>query len=136
MSEAGRFDADLRKFARTVNVTYDQVRRKIAFDILRGVVFKTPVDLGRARAAWALSDSGPVGADAGKDFSASPEGAAQRAMNNVSVQKGGGDPFGALWVSNNVPYITALEFGYSDQAPNGMVRVTLAEIEAGILGEL
>lgn len=30
-------------------------------------------------------------------------------------------------ISNSVPYIRALEYGHSSQAPNGMVRITMAE---------
>jgi len=36
---------------------------------------------------------------------------------------------GKFWdVVNGVPYIVALEFGHSQQAPDGMVRRSLAEI--------
>ena len=31
-------------------------------------------------------------------------------------------------IGNSVPYITYLEYGSSDQAPFGMVRVTIAEV--------
>lgn len=31
-------------------------------------------------------------------------------------------------IVNMVPYVQYLEFGWSQQAPNGMVRVTLAEV--------
>jgi hypothetical protein len=33
-------------------------------------------------------------------------------------------------VSNNVPYITALEHGHSSQAPQGMVGITMLEAPA------
>ena len=35
-------------------------------------------------------------------------------------------------IKNDVPYIGILENGWSDQAPNGMVRITLEEV-SGIL---
>jgi hypothetical protein len=38
------------------------------------------------------------------------------------------------WIYNNLPYAIALEYGHSRQAPNGMVRIALAEIEAEVSG--
>jgi hypothetical protein len=35
-------------------------------------------------------------------------------------------------ISNDVPYIGVLEYGSSDQAPNGMIRITLEEVPAKI----
>lgn len=35
-----------------------------------------------------------------------------------------------LWISNNLPYAVRLEYGWSKQAPSGMVRVTLLELGA------
>jgi hypothetical protein len=39
-------------------------------------------------------------------------------------------PFGTVSIANNVPYIGVLEFGSSKQAPGGMVRVTISEIQS------
>ena len=33
-----------------------------------------------------------------------------------------------IYVTNDAPYIRALEYGHSAQAPNGMVRRTMAEM--------
>ena len=37
-----------------------------------------------------------------------------------------------IWISNNLPYIEALEEGHSQQAPHGMVALSLAEAEQGL----
>jgi hypothetical protein len=42
-------------------------------------------------------------------------------------------PIGANLIKNEVHYIIPLEHGWSPQAPGGMVDVTLAELEAGVL---
>jgi hypothetical protein len=34
-----------------------------------------------------------------------------------------------FYLTNNLPYGERLEYGYSKQAPSGMVRITLAEYE-------
>lgn len=35
----------------------------------------------------------------------------------------------SIWISNQVPYAVPLEYGHSDQAPNGVVRVTMVEVD-------
>lgn len=37
-----------------------------------------------------------------------------------------------IYISNNLPYIVALEFGHSKQAPNGMVGVATANLKKKI----
>jgi hypothetical protein len=41
-----------------------------------------------------------------------------------------------IWIYNNLPYIERLEFGHSQQAPLGMVRISIAEIETELYGAL
>lgn len=33
------------------------------------------------------------------------------------------------WLSNNLPYIERLEYGYSKQTPAGMVRLSIEEVK-------
>ena len=128
--EIGRFDADLEKFAKTVGVELARVRKKVSFDIFAGVIGRTPVDTGRARAGWAMTDQ------LASSF-VPPEGDGGYDMPNAAQQAASfADPFGVTVIANNVPYIVALEFGHSRKEPNGMVRVTLAAVEAGVLAEL
>lgn len=120
------FNAKLTRAA--VSLTEVQLvlfQKKIALDILRGVTEKTPVDKGRARANWQLTintiPSGEV------SFSAtSSSGDEQFNLNVQELQKL--KPFSVVWISNNVNYITYLENGSSQQAPQGMVAVTLQEM--------
>lgn len=35
----------------------------------------------------------------------------------------------SIWITNNVPYSVPLEYGHSGQAPDGMVRVTMADVQ-------
>lgn len=60
---------------------------------------RTPIDTGMARAGWERFPPGPS------------------------------EPGTAQWVFNNVPYIVALEYGHSRQAPEGMARITAAEMQ-------
>ena len=58
----------------------------------------------------------------------SPASIITDAENNV----GNAQPGESIWISNNLPYITALEDGHSKQAPAGMVALSLAEVSSGL----
>ncbi len=113
---------DLDAFARELDLSVSKVRRKIALDLFGKVSDKTPVLTGRAKGSWAASDDVP------SDFVAPEEGFADRGPVDLNSE----EPFASAWIVNNLPYITALEFGHSGQAPAGMVRVSMAEIEAEV----
>ena len=122
----GGFEADLKKFAKTINVDFGKVKRGVAFDLFGQITKETPSDTGRARASWMMSDGQP-------STEVAPEG---KHRTNGKVTATFADPFENVWIVNNLPYIFALEFGHSDQAPQGMVRVALTNVEAGILSKL
>lgn len=128
------FRADLKKFARTVDVDYHVVLRRVTFEILGKIVQRTPVLTGRARANWQVSQGAPSSST--YEMTANLTGPQSKA---VAMQRAQGTAFtnyDTYWVVNNLPYIVALETGHSTQAPQGMVRVTMAEVEAGIFGAL
>ncbi len=98
---------------------------KLGLQALRGVVNKTPVDTGRARANWNVA----LGQPSNETTDATDPGGQQ------TLAKGEGTilsvkPFGQIWLSNNLPYARPLEDGHSGQAPNGMVAVTVTEIQS------
>jgi hypothetical protein len=123
-----KFDADLKKFAKTIGLETAKVRKKVAFEVFKGVVEKTPVDTGFARSGWSMADTRAVLAEP-KATKKKPLASQQPAQFK--------NPFDVTVIANSVPYILALEYGHSqEQAPLGMVRVTLAEVEAGLLDAL
>ena len=139
------FKLDISKFIDKTSKTADAEVRKICLDLLTGIVLKTPVDTGRARANWFTSIGSPSNettnftADAGRGITAPNQSAA----SITAISRGGADIAKAtgniLWITNNLPYIYRLEFGtynagpktaggFSRQAPAGMVRVTVNDI--------
>jgi len=129
------------------------VQKKIAIELLGRIIEKTPVgnpDLwkesslpapkgyvgGRARANWQISVGTP-----GSSADASPEKGVKTKMPISGFQEAEGftamataKAGGTIWIYNNVRYIKRLEDGHSQrQAPAGMVAVSLAEIEAGLI---
>lgn len=103
---------------------------KITLDVTANLVEATPVDTGWARANWVAQ----IGRPFVEDLSAvTPDGqaaasAGQRqaaSLGNVAssyrLQRG------AVFVSNNVPYIMFLNEGSSQQAPSGFVQRAIAK---------
>ncbi len=126
-NDAFAFSVDLKKFAATIGVDLGKVRRRVALSLLGRVTRRTPVDTGRLRSSWNLSDGSP-------DVSVAPEGTRDQRGNVTATFR---DPFEASWLTNNLPYALAIEFGHSRvKAPNGMVRVSLAEEETELLTAL
>ena len=131
------FDADLKKFSKTVGISLEKVVRKVAFDIFRKTVLKTPVDKGRLRASWNINAGRPNLAVQPKGVSASRQGATQAALQQTTTFSMP-TPYTKVYITNNLPYAQVIEQGRignrgSFQAPRGMLRVSIAEVEAGMV---
>ena len=114
------FALDLQRFARKASAVPDQILRKVVFDITREIVQKTPVDTGHARSNWFWGVQVVSDEDATLSKSGAPS--LTRAASFASTVRSGG----VVYLTNNLPYILPLEFGSSQQAPAGMVRITVA----------
>lgn len=123
------FTLDLTKFATKANADMRLVVQKISMEAFKRVIFRTPVDTGRARANWGCTIGKPRAAM--QIESTDKSGSATTAAMVATVQGFKGD--GSVFLVNNVPYINELENGSSQKSPQGMVRVTAAEM-AGFLG--
>lgn len=97
----------------------------IALDINKGLIDKTPVDLGWAKANWipsiGTSFEGPVGSRDSFDT-----GEQELGMAAVASQYQLSD--GPVFITNNVPYIEALNAGSSDQAPAGFIEAVIDHV--------
>lgn len=121
-----RFNAEVSEFVRRIPLK-DLVafHKKIALEVLRRVVLRTPVDTGRARGNWQTSIGMPAEGEIG---TTDPTGASALAQGQAVLAAL--PPFSVVYINNGVPYIEALEGGWSRQAPAGMVAITLAEMIA------
>ncbi|GAA4652080.1 hypothetical protein GCM10023116_43640 [Kistimonas scapharcae] len=100
-----------------------EVRKAATIELFRGVIMDTPVDEGRARGNWQATTENPA---TGQLDIYDEDGRGTVAVA-TSVVTGSGDDQ-TLWLSNNLPYILGLEYGRSDQAPQGMVRRNMARV--------
>lgn len=118
----GDFHKALKKFKVDSLEKAEAVFQKVAFDMSRRIIMRTPVDTGRARANWQPGINARPSTSVAS-FDKSGRQATSAAKSSVSELKIG-DVFSLV---NNVAYIVPLEFGHSSKAPNGMVRITVAE---------
>jgi hypothetical protein len=124
------FNAQLTQFARKIQVAPQKVVKKVAFQLFRRIIEKTPVDTGRARASWnaSIGSINPAVAPEGQH----PKSASALAAKAATVLAGYGADgrLPVVWISNNLPYIGELENGHSRQAPAGMLKLSIMEEEA------
>jgi len=119
------FSGDLEKFARQANGNLDLVLRKVSFDIAESLIKMSPVDTGRFRANWFVGIGSANGAtNTGTDKTGGRTLA--RIQTSLSVAKAQKPVF----ITNSLPYAQRLEYGWSKQAPAGMVRVTAARFSS------
>jgi len=154
--ETEEFNKAMKKFIRKSNLSTEVVIRKIAFDLLAmiltglptaarkkkgnmtggftipdtsAITGRHPVLTGRARAGWYASVKG-LGANFNFDSNI------DRGNNDVATGKREGyfnnnlkSPWNK-WVEliNAVSYIIFLEYGFSQQAPAGMLRVSMRKM--------
>jgi hypothetical protein len=118
----GTFSLSLAKFAAKAGKNADAVVRKASLDILGRIVLRSPVDTGRFRANWQLTVGNP---GRGEVPAFDKTGSATIGKGSARLAQFRSGP--SIWIVNNLPYAQRLEYGYSQQAPAGMVRVTQRE---------
>lgn len=130
------FELDLKAFAEKTSAKANAVVRKIVIDVGTALVMKSPVGDaefwqhpappgyvgGRFRANWQYGFGAPLLATNEK---VDPEGAAtiQTIVGKVSDKPAGH----VHYITNSLPYADRLEHGWSRQAPQGMVGLTVLE---------
>lgn len=125
-SSAKQFKLDLNQaFEDEVERPLVLIHMKIAMEALNRVVMKSPVDTGRFRGNWTVAVGRP-------NLATTTE---VDKSGGATITKGSQIVMGikgpcVTWLSNNLPYASALENGHSKQAPAGIVAVTYAELSS------
>lgn len=112
--EADRTAAKLRK------VVADVVKR-VGFAVHAELTTANPVDTGWSRANWIVSIGAPFEGVVGTPERVS-QGAQVVGQGQLLVYD---TKKGDVWISNNVPYIQALNEGHSPQAPAGWIEESI-----------
>jgi len=122
------FNSDIEKLARKLAITQAKAVAAFCINISARVERMSPVDTGLFRANWQASLDQPY------------NGAVKPANRNGSIdhvipfaKQADGHVF---YLTNKLPYAKKLEYGHSQQAPSGMVRVSarlaLYELEQAV----
>lgn len=116
----GPFELQLRAFAEKAGENAEQVVRKIIIDVWAELIERSPVDTGRFRGNWIYS----VNAKATGTVPTTGTTLAPTPRPDPPTIEAGA--FGKVHhIVNHLPYARRLEEGHSQQAPNGMVDLTV-----------
>ncbi len=102
----------------------DQALRALVLEASKRIVLRTPVRTGRARGNWHLASGSP-------DLSTteSTDRTGGRTLTTILTKLEGMKGGDTIFLTNALPYIIPLEHGSSKQAPAGMVKITVAELQ-------
>ena len=130
------FANQMKAWERKTERKMDLAVRKIALEMFRRIILKSPVDTGRFRGNWQLA------------IGSVPEGTLELddKTGTATIAKGAATALGfnageTIFFANNLPYARRLEEGgypdgpkvengRSSQAPNGMVALTIQEFQS------
>lgn len=114
----------LRRVGRGVPKKFDKVTADTVLITTNKLIDRTPVDTGAAKYHWFLRALPDEKFDKNRTDKggALPKARAKRDIKLFKI----GHP---LYIVNAAPYFKYLENGSSDQAPSGVVAITLAELD-------
>jgi hypothetical protein len=119
------FSKQVQQIVEKTKIRMDVVVRKLCMDMFSDIMMASPVLTGAFRGNWMLSIGQPAfSTDKSKKLK---EDGAALAATNAAVAGMGKEAIGSvIYWTNSMPYAYRLEHGWSKQAPNGMVAVTVA----------
>lgn len=107
------------KIAEAINQPMRVVLKKIALDLHGKITKRTPVDTGRLRSSFQITEGEPT-------TTVPPEGTYGPPAAQVPTITGT-EP---IFITSALPYAQPIEEGHSAQAPAGMVAISIIEMEA------
>lgn len=109
----------------------EKVVRGTLLSMTDKIIKKSPVDTGRFRNNWMATIGRPSNKMTEQVDPSGTKAITESAQLLFKFEMGQ-----TFYLTNNLPYSHRLEYGYSQQAPGGMVRTTLAEYENAIRAEV
>ncbi|ELZ3649981.1 HK97 gp10 family phage protein [Salmonella enterica] len=116
-----KFTLDIQAFCEKAKKNPETVVRSVSLKLFSAIIKSSPVDIGLFRGNWQTSGATPAtGLVAGVD----PTG--DKAVTKAYTYIGNAPNWYEFTLTNNLPYAERLEYGWSKQAPTGMLRVNIA----------
>lgn len=132
-TNVAKFNVALESAAKKIRGDLEKFYRMVCIEVLKRIVLRTPVDTGRARGNWQ--------AELGRAASGVLDVTGSKGeMTSFSIDKGiqklsDIPPYSLVHLTNNVEYLYYLEYDRrSEQAPEGMVEITLTELAGWLAG--
>ncbi len=131
---AEKFSKSLIELASFAEDNFSQIVRKAVFDLFSSIVRRSPVDTGTYRASHGIANHNPsdnegiVHCAKDKSEASMSEHIAETKVQAWTWRVGDG----TIFIFNNLPYAEPLENGHSGQAPAGVYRQAMAEVEGFI----
>lgn len=129
-AETRNLDLHIAALVAALPINNTIILKKVAFDVLKEVIFRWPVDTGMSRAAWLasvekLGVGGAVRMKAVKTTKHDAEAKGRR-MSSIESNLHGSKQY--ILIKNRVRYAIYLEYGHSSQAPYGAVRLAMRKV--------
>jgi hypothetical protein len=120
----GGFAAQLVQFQADALAAIDQSVQDIVIQIGESLINLSPVDTGRFKGNWKFTVGAPALYSTPTTDKEGDEtiAALVAAVNQMEAGQ-------VAYIVNNLVYAIPLEYGHSQQAPGGMVRITLARFQ-------
>ena len=115
------FRVDLSRIRSKLRESVNQKAERITQKLVNSFITRSPVFSGNFRASWNVSEGQAtyIRIDSGSPVAVLPPPV-------IRVKAVGTTP--VFYITNGQPYAQALEYGWSNQAPLGIIRVTLASL--------
>lgn len=120
----GSFSAQIQAFVDQTKEDLEELFRVVVIEVGTSVIKMSPVDTGRFRGEWQFTIDTPAATQNGRVDPTGGAAVAEVVDGALLLQVGQ-----TAWLVNLLPYAIPLEYGHSDQAPNGMVRLTVARFQ-------
>jgi len=111
------FSEQMRRITSRYQQRTHQIVGIVRLELSSKIILKTPVDTGTARTSWIPT------------LGYYSNNTTERSSLNEVQQVAFNDLNKTFYLINNLPYIKRLEYGWSKQAPQGMVRLSIAEFQ-------
>lgn len=119
-----KFTLDIQAFVAKAKKNPETVMRSVSLKLFSAIIKASPVDTGRFRGNWQTTGVTPAtGLIAGVD----PTG--NKAVNSAATFITNAPGWNTFTLTNNLPYAERLEYGWSKQAPTGIVRVNVIRFQ-------
>ena len=119
-----KFTLDIQAFVAKAKKNPETVMRSVSLKLFSAIIKASPVDTGRFRGNWQTTGVTPAtGLIEGVD----PTG--NKAVNSAATFITNAPGWDTFTLTNNLPYAERLEYGWSKQAPTGIVRINVIRFQ-------